>query len=278
MFTLKFHYGYFVATIPRAPQHNQPRAGRRIANAPDSPQEPRNIKDMSSPAAKAPATREGAKDGSADDPGGKTAGKLGRAIVLVGLMGAGKSSVGRLLAERLALPFLDADSEIERAAGATIEDIFAHEGEAVFRSGERRVIARLLAGAPAVIATGGGAFMDGATRTAIRERGISVWLKADLETLVERTARRGGRPLLKRGDPREILARLIDERYPVYAEADLVVETGEDPAETVAERIIEAIEGHVGCGPLAQMPMRKAPGKGNKARTSRRKPRRARKK
>lgn len=270
MFTLKFHYGYFVASrAPRPGRPTGPKTDGQAAKTPDSPEEPRNIKAMSTSAAK-----EGAKDG----PGAETAGKLGRSVVLVGLMGAGKSSVGRLLAERLALPFLDADNEIERAAGASIEEIFTHEGETIFRSGERRVIARLLAGAPAVIATGGGAFMDAATRAVIRERGISVWLKADLETLVGRTARRGGRPLLKRGDPREILARLIDERYPVYAEADLVVETGEDPAETVAERIIDALEGHVGCGPLAALPKRRTPGARRKARTARRKPRRARKK
>lgn len=194
--------------------------------------------------------------------------------MLVGLMGAGKSSVGRLLAERLGLAFLDADIEIERAAGATIEEIFAQEGEAVFRSGERRVIARLLAGPPAVIATGGGAFMDAETRARIRERGISVWLKADLDTLVGRTARRGGRPLLKQGDPREVLARLMNERYPVYGEADLVVETGEDPAEAVAARIVAALEDHLGCGPLA------APPKGatrNKARNGVRRRRPARK-
>ncbi len=192
------------------------------------------------------------------------AGHLTRSIVLVGLMGAGKSSVGRLLAERLGLAFLDADAEIERAAGATIEEIFTHEGEAIFRSGERRVIARLLTGEPAVIATGGGAFMDAATRTAIRERGISVWLKADLETLVGRTARRGGRPLLKKGDPREILARLIDQRYPVYAEADLTVETGEAPAETVADSIVSALEAHLGNGPLSVRPKKAARGKSRK--------------
>jgi shikimate kinase len=203
---------------------------------------------------------------------------LARSIVLVGLMGAGKSSVGRLLAERLGLAFLDADAEIERAAGATIEEIFAHEGEEIFRSGERRVIARLLAGTPAVIATGGGAFMDAATRAAIRERGISVWLKADLETLVGRTARRGGRPLLKQGDPREILARLIDQRYPVYAEADLTIETGEAPAETVADSIVSALEAHLGNGPLAVRPKRAARGKSRKNGLRRRKTARGKRK
>ena len=181
-------------------------------------------------------------------PDADAASRIGRSIVLVGLMGAGKSSVGRILAERLGLPFVDADAEIERAAGSSIEDIFARDGEAVFRSGERRVIARLLTGPTAVIATGGGAFMDAETRKAVRARGISIWLKADLDTLIERTSRRGGRPLLKRGDPREILARLIAERYPVYGEADLMIETGESPAESVAESIITKL----GCGPLGR--------------------------
>ena len=176
---------------------------------------------------------------------------LDRPIVLVGLMGAGKTSIGRLLAARIGLDFVDADSEIEAAAGTTIEEIFAHEGEAVFRSGERRVIARLLAGAPRVIATGGGAFMDPETRAAVHAKGTSVWLRADLDTLAKRTSRRGGRPLLKNGDPREILARLIDQRYPVYAEADITVDTGEEAPEQVVERVITALETRLGTGPLA---------------------------
>lgn len=179
---------------------------------------------------------------------------LDRSVVLVGLMGAGKTSVGRLLAARIGLPFVDADAEIEAAAGSTIEEIFAHDGEAVFRSGERRVIARLLAGPPRVIATGGGAWMDAATREAVRARGVSVWLRADLDVLVKRTGRRGGRPLLKQGEPREVLARLIAARYPVYAEADITVETGEESPEHVAERAIAAIERHLGTGPLAPPP------------------------
>ena len=183
-------------------------------------------------------------------PPADVAARIGRSIVLIGLMGAGKTSIGRLLAERLGLPFVDSDAEIERAGGATIEEIFAHEGEATFRSGERRVIARLLSGPPAVIATGGGAYLDPSTRAAVRERAISVWLKASLETLVRRTARRGGRPLLKQGDPRKILATLIDERYPVYGEADLTVETGEEPPEIVARRVLAALEAHLGQGPL----------------------------
>jgi shikimate kinase len=200
----------------------------------------------------------------------------GRSIVLVGLMGAGKTSIGRLLAKRIGLEFVDADHEIETAAGATIEEIFAQDGEAVFRSGERRVIARLLTEPARVIATGGGAYMDADTRAAIAAKGVSVWLKADLETLFKRTQRRGGRPLLKKGNPRETLARLIDERYPIYAGADIIVETGEEGATSVVERVIKAIEDHIGRGPLTKATagkigsnVRRAPGS---RRTSPRKP------
>lgn len=186
-----------------------------------------------------------------DSADASTPPRLDRAVVLIGLMGAGKTSVGRLLAARIGLPFVDADAEIEAAAGATIEEIFAGEGEAVFRSGERRVIARLLAEEPRVIATGGGAWMDAATRATVHARGVSVWLKADLDTLVKRTARRGGRPLLKQGEPREVLSRLMDRRYPVYGEADVTVETGDDTPEHVTERVIAALERHLGIAPLA---------------------------
>ena len=166
---------------------------------------------------------------------------LDRSIVLVGLMGAGKTSIGRRLAVRLGLPFVDADQEIEQAAGCTIEDFFTRFGEAAFREGERRVIARLLDESPRVIATGGGAFMDAATRAAIAERGCSIWLKADLDTLFKRVRRRGNRPLLRRGDPREVLAELMERRYPVYAEADLVVESREGPHEAVVEDAVRAL-------------------------------------
>jgi shikimate kinase len=166
---------------------------------------------------------------------------LDRPIVMVGMMGAGKSAIGRRLAQRLGLPFVDADAEIERAAGATIAEIFEKHGEAVFRDGERRVIARLLDGPVGVLATGGGAFMDTETRARIRARGITVWLKADLETLVERVSRRGHRPLLKGGDPREIIARLLAERGPIYGEADITVETGHAPTAATVERVIEAL-------------------------------------
>jgi shikimate kinase len=160
-------------------------------------------------------------------------------------MGAGKSAIGRRLAARLGLPFIDADSEIEKAAGSSIEDIFERHGEAAFRDGERRVIARLLNGPAHVLATGGGAFMNPETRDIIHKHGISVWLRADLELLLERTSRRNNRPILKRGDPRRILARLIAERYPVYAEADVTVDSAEVPPETMVDRVVAAIRGHV---------------------------------
>lgn len=168
-----------------------------------------------------------------------------KSIVLVGLMGSGKSAIGRRLATRLGLPFIDADTEIEAAAGCSIEDIFEQHGEAAFRDGEKRVIARLLDGPPHVLATGGGAYMDADTRARIREKGLSIWLKADLDVLLERTSRRNNRPLLKQGDPREVLEKLMSERYPVYAETDIMVESDDRPHEKMLEIIIEAIKSHV---------------------------------
>jgi shikimate kinase len=162
----------------------------------------------------------------------------GRGIVLVGLMGAGKSSVGRRLAARLGVPFVDTDSEIEASAGCSISEIFARHGEAAFRDGERRVIARLLEMPSQVMATGGGAFMDPVTRAAIRRHGVSVWLRAELDVLVRRCARRGGRPLLDQGDPNAVLAKLMEERYPAYAEADIVVDSSDGPHEAVVELIM----------------------------------------
>jgi len=167
----------------------------------------------------------------------------GRTVVLVGLMGVGKSCIGRRLATRLGLPFRDADAEIERAAGCSIEVIFELHGEAAFREGESRVIRRLLAGAPHVLATGGGAFMDPHTRAAIAERAVSVWLRADLELMLKRTGRRNNRPLLKRGNPRDILAGLMAQRYPVYAAADLVVDSADGPPEVTVERVLAALQG-----------------------------------
>ncbi|MCZ6586878.1 MAG: shikimate kinase, partial [Alphaproteobacteria bacterium] len=139
---------------------------------------------------------------------------------MVGLMGAGKTAIGRRLAGRLELPFVDADDEIEAAAGSSINDIFERLGEASFRDGERRVIARLLDGPAIVLATGGGAFMDAQTRERIAAKGVSVWLRTDIDTLVRRTSRREDRPLLKNGDPREILLHLMEQRYPIYQLAD----------------------------------------------------------
>ena len=164
-----------------------------------------------------------------------------RTIVLVGLMGAGKTKIGRRLAARLNLPFFDSDIEIETAAGETIEEIFRNRGEAQFRDGERRVIARLLAQPVHVLATGGGAFMDPATRALIVCRGVSVWLRADLDVLVARVARRANRPLLQERDPRAVLAELIERRHPVYGEADVVIDSGEGPLELTTTRVIAAL-------------------------------------
>jgi shikimate kinase len=157
-------------------------------------------------------------------------------------MGAGKSCIGRLLAGALGLPFVDADKEIEAAAGCSIEDIFTAHGEAAFRDGERRVIARLLKQPTMVLATGGGAFMDPATRKLIHQRAISVWLRADVDLLLRRTSRRSNRPLLKRGDPRAILSKLIEQRYPVYAEADVAVDSVDGPPEMTLARVLDALQ------------------------------------
>ena len=169
-----------------------------------------------------------------------------KTLVLIGLMGAGKTSIGKRLATRLGLPFVDADHEIERAAGCTIQEIFDRFGEAGFRDGERRVIARLLDQPVQVLSTGGGAFMDEATRDVIRERGISIWLRADLDLLVHRTARRDHRPLLRQGDPRAVLARLMEVRYPIYAQADLTVDSDDSPPDATTERVIPALRQWLG--------------------------------
>lgn len=165
-----------------------------------------------------------------------------RTIVLVGLMGAGKTNIGRRLAQRLGIPFVDADDEIEKAAGCSIADIFAVYGEAVFRDGERRVIARLLEAPPHVLATGGGAFMDDTVRTKVREKGVSVWLRADLNTLVHRVSRKSEeRPLLAGKDVREVLAALMDQRYPVYAEADITIDSGHESPDTTVGQVVAAL-------------------------------------
>jgi shikimate kinase len=164
-----------------------------------------------------------------------------RAIVLVGLMGAGKTSVGRRLAERLELPFVDADHEIEQAAGQSINDIFAQHGEEYFREGERRVIARLLENGPQVLATGGGAYMNSETRARIRDHGLAVWLKADLDLLMKRVAKRNDRPLLKQDDPARVLQRLIAIRYPIYALADVVVQSRDVHHAAMVNDVVRAI-------------------------------------
>jgi shikimate kinase len=179
-----------------------------------------------------------------------------RSIVLIGLMGAGKTAVGRRLANRLELPFIDADTEIEVAAGASISEIFAEHGEAYFRQGERKVIARLLQNGPQVLATGGGAFMNADTRAVIKARGLSVWLKADVKVLLKRVGRRGNRPLLAGGETEKVLKRLMDERYPIYAETDVTVESRDVPHEVIVSAVIDALAGKLGCA-------RKAP-KGRK--------------
>jgi len=171
----------------------------------------------------------------------RLSGRLARTVVLVGLMGAGKSCVGRRLASRLNMDFVDADVEFEAAAGCTISDYFARFGEAGFRDGERKVIARLLDGPPVILATGGGAFIDPATRRRIKETGISVWIRAELDLLLKRTVGRDHRPLLKQGDPREILGRLMEARYPIYAEADITVESTDEVAEATVARVMAGL-------------------------------------
>jgi len=175
-----------------------------------------------------------------------------RSIVLVGMMGAGKSSIGRRLAQRVGLSFIDADAEIEAAAGMTIAEIFASYGEPYFRSGEQRVIARLLESGPQVLATGGGAYMNAETRAAIRQKGISVWLKADFEVLMRRVKRRAtaDRPMLQ-GDPAQRIRHLMEERYPVYAEANVTVMSREVAHETIVNEIIAALAALLAVAPAA---------------------------
>jgi shikimate kinase len=176
-----------------------------------------------------------------------------RSIVLVGMMGAGKSSVGRRVALRLGIPFVDADTEIEKAAGMAITDIFAIRGEAEFRAGEARVILRLLEGGPQVLATGGGAFINPDTRAAIAAKGISVWLKAEPDVLMKRIKRRQDRPLLHTADPTATLRKLLDEREPVYALADLTVQSREVTHDRIVDEIVGAIAGRIGA-PCAAPP------------------------
>ena len=185
---------------------------------------------------------------SLDEDGGQDTGSRGghpisrqlgaRSIVLVGLMGAGKSTVGRRLAQKLGLPFRDADNEIEAAAGMSIPDIFSIHGEGYFRDGERRVIARLLQEGPMVLATGGGAFMNEETRARIAENGISIWLRADLDVLMRRVRKRATRPLLQNADPEGTMRQLMEKRHPIYALANLTVESHEAPHDRVVVEIM----------------------------------------
>ena len=176
-----------------------------------------------------------------------------RSIVLVGMMGAGKSTIGRRMAARLRLPFLDADIEIEAAAGMSIPDIFETHGEPHFRDGEARVIARLLDNGPAVIATGGGAFMREETRARIRDRAVSIWLKADAEVIMKRVKRRADRPLLQTEDPAATVSRLLEAREPVYQSADLTIWSRDVPHERIVDECIDALRARL-CADAAAAP------------------------
>jgi shikimate kinase len=175
----------------------------------------------------------------------------GRSIVLVGMMGAGKSTIGRRLAARLRLPFLDADIEIEAAASMTIPEIFAAHGEPYFRDGEARVIARLLDNGPAVIATGGGAFMREETRNLIRAKAVSIWLKADADVIMKRVKRRADRPLLQTEDPAATVSRLLETREPVYQSADLTIWSRDVPHDRIVDECLDALRARLGGGTAA---------------------------
>jgi shikimate kinase len=170
-----------------------------------------------------------------------------RSLVLVGMMGVGKSTIGRRLAARLKLPFVDADSEIEAAAGMSIPEIFERHGEPHFRDGEARVIARLLDGGPLVLATGGGAFMREDTRLRIATKAVSIWLKADHDVIMRRVRRRADRPLLQTADPEGTVTRLLTEREPVYRNADLTIASRDVPHDKIVEECIETLRAHL-CG------------------------------
>ena len=168
-----------------------------------------------------------------------------KSVVLIGMMGAGKSSVGRKLALRLALPFVDADTEIEAAAGMAIPEIFEIRGEPEFRAGEARVIARLLESGPQVMATGGGAYMNPETRALIGQKGISIWLKANFDVLMKRIKRRTDRPLLRTLDPAATLQRLIEDRYPVYAHSDIAIESRDVLHDVIVDELVQALSAHL---------------------------------
>lgn len=167
--------------------------------------------------------------------------ELNRSLVLVGLMGAGKTTIGRRLASALDVSFVDSDQEIVEAAGCSISDIFEIYGEEVFRDLEKRVLLRLLSGPPAVIATGGGAYMNAVIRAEIQQKAMSLWLRADLEVLVERVSRRDTRPLLRTGDKKAVMSKLMDERYPIYAQADIIIDSNAGTHESVVEAILGAL-------------------------------------
>ena len=165
----------------------------------------------------------------------------GKFIVLVGLMGAGKTRLGRIIASSFSLPFIDADTEIEKAAGCSVREIFEQFDEPYFRDGERRVIQRILSEKPAVLATGGGAYMNKETQKDISQFGVAVWLRADLDLLERRTQHRNARPLLNKGNARKILSGLIDTRYPVYSNAEITIDVGDETAPETARKIIDAL-------------------------------------
>lgn len=172
--------------------------------------------------------------------------RLGRrSIVFVGLMGAGKTVIGRKVASALSLPFIDSDHEIEAVSRMSIPDLFANYGEAEFRSLERRVLARLLREGPQVLSTGGGAFMSERTRKAVARNGVSVWLKADIETLMQRVAKRQNRPLLQTENPRAVMEKLMADRYPLYGEANVVVRTREESKDVIAAEVLEGLAAHL---------------------------------
>ena len=188
------------------------------------------------------SAHEGAPEGGSGPAAAPSGGpRLQRTIALVGMMGVGKSTVGKKLAESLGAAFVDSDEEIEKAAGLSVQEIFERHGEPEFRRGERRVIERLLGGPPIVLATGGGAYMDPETRALLKEKASTVWLRADLELIWKRVNRRDTRPLLKRENPKQVLAELLEKRSPVYAEADIVVDSGDGPAGDTARAIREAL-------------------------------------
>ncbi len=177
-----------------------------------------------------------------------------RSIVIVGMPGAGKSSVGRKLAARLGLPFIDSDDAVEAAAGMTVEQIFDQLGEPAFREGERKVIARLLNGPPCVLATGGGAFMNESTRKLVHEKALSLWLRAELAVLLERTSRRDDRPLLKKGDPGKILQELMLKREPFYATAKVAVTSDKRPLDNMVDRVLKALKDYVAKDSTSSLP------------------------